>query len=71
VANKKILLDIAVLNPYVPQLSGSGFRFYRAFHGFEQAKIGYGGLVLGLSQFPLLPWLPQKMKLASKVVTKS
>ena len=30
-------------------------------------KLCYGGLVLGLSQFSLLPQLPQKMMLASKV----
>ena len=31
-------------------------------------KLGYGGLVLGSSQFLLLPKLPQKMMIASKVV---
>ena len=31
-------------------------------------KLGSGGLVLGLSQFLLLPLLPQKMNLSSKVV---
>ena len=31
-------------------------------------KICTGGLVLGLSKFPLLPQLPQKMMLVSKVV---
>ena len=41
---------------------------YRAFHRFGQAKISYGGLVLGSSQFLLLPQLPQIMTLASKVV---
>ena len=29
------------------------------YQGFEQAKIGNGGLVLGSIQFPLLPQLPQ------------
>jgi len=29
--------------------------FYRVFHGFGKAKYAYGGLVLGLSQFFLLP----------------
>jgi len=43
---------------------------YRGFHGFEQAKISYGGLVLGLSQFLLLPQHSQEMMLASKVVKK-
>ena len=41
---------------------------YRAFHRFGQAKFAYGGPVLGSSQFLQLPQLPQKMKLASKVV---
>ena len=31
-------------------------------------KLGYDGSVLGLSQFLLLPQLPQKMILALKVV---
>ncbi len=30
-------------------------RFYRAFHAFGQSKLGYGGLILGLSKFSLLP----------------
>jgi len=33
---------------------------YRVFQGFGQAKIPYSGLVLGSSQFSLLPQLPQK-----------
>jgi len=41
---------------------------YRAFHRFGQAKIANGGLVLGSSQFSLLPQLPYKMVLDSKVV---
>ena len=44
------------------------YMFYRAFHRFGQAEIAYGGLVLGLSQFSILPQLPLKMTLASKVV---
>ena len=31
-------------------------------------KLGYGGLVLGSSQFLILPHLPQKIMPASKVV---
>jgi hypothetical protein len=38
------------------------------FQQFRQAKFAYGGSVLSLSQFSLLSQLPQKMKLASKVV---
>jgi len=34
--------------------------YYRAFHEFGKAKLAYGGLILGLSQFKLLPLLPQK-----------
>ena len=41
---------------------------YRAFHRFGQAKFVYGGPVLGSSQFWLLPQLPQKIMLTSKVV---
>jgi hypothetical protein len=41
---------------------------YRAFHGFGKAKLPYGGLVLGSSQFSPLPQLPQKATLNSKVV---
>jgi len=52
---------------------GEGFlefngRFYRAFHGFGQAKFAYGGSILGLSQFTLLPQLPLKIMLQLKVV---
>ncbi len=42
--------------------------FYNAFQGFRQAKSANGGSILSSSQFLLLPQLPQKMKLASKVV---
>jgi len=38
------------------------------FQRFGQAKFPDGGLVLGLSQFPILPQLPQKILLDSKVV---
>ena len=44
--------------------------FYKAFHRFGQAKITYGGLVLGLSQFSLLPQLPKKMKLKWSKLTQ-
>jgi hypothetical protein len=42
--------------------------FYSVFQGFRQAKSANGGLILSSSQFLMLPQLPQKMKLASKVV---
>jgi hypothetical protein len=38
------------------------------FDRFRQAKFAYGGSILSLSKFLLLPELPQKMELASKVV---
>ena len=41
---------------------------YRAFHRFGQAKIAYGGLVLGLSQFSILPQLPPKIMPNSNLV---
>jgi len=41
---------------------------YRAFHGFVQAKFPDGGMVLGSSQFSILPYLPPKIPLHSKVV---
>ncbi len=36
--------------------------------GFSYAKFAYGGSILSSSQFLILPQLPQKMKLVSKVV---
>jgi hypothetical protein len=41
---------------------------YSRFQGFSKAKSANGGSILSLSQFMILPQLPQKMKLASKVV---
>jgi len=41
---------------------------YRAFRKFGQAKFPDGGLILGLSQFSILPQLPLKILLDSKVV---
>jgi len=41
---------------------------YRVYHGFGQAKFPLGGLVLGSSQFSLLPQLLQKTILNSKEV---
>jgi hypothetical protein len=39
----------------------------RVFHRFGQAKFDNGGSILSKSQLSLLPQLPQKMKLTSKV----
>jgi len=41
---------------------------YREFHGFGQAKIAYGGSILGSIQFTLMPKLSPKMMLGLKVV---
>jgi len=41
---------------------------YRAFHGFGQAKFPDVGSALGSSQFLVLPHLPPKILLDSKVV---
>ncbi len=38
------------------------------FQGFSKSKSANGGSILSLSQFLILPQLPQKIKLASKVV---
>jgi hypothetical protein len=41
---------------------------YSVFQGFGKAKFAYGDSILSLSQFLILPQLPQKMKLTSKAV---
>ncbi len=41
---------------------------YRAFQGFGQATFPNGGPVLGSSQFLIMPQLPPKILLNSKVV---
>jgi hypothetical protein len=41
---------------------------YSVFQGFSKAKSANGGSILSSSQFLILPQLPQKIKLASKVV---
>jgi hypothetical protein len=43
-------------------------KLHNELHRFGQAKLGYGGLVFGLSQLTQLPHLAQKMTLASKAV---
>ncbi len=44
------------------------FFSYSVFQGFSKAKSANGGSILSSSQFLILPQLPQKIKLASKVV---
>ncbi len=41
---------------------------YSVFQGFRQVKSANGGSILSSSQFLILSQLPQKVKLASKVV---
>ena len=41
---------------------------YSVFHRLRQAKFDNGGSILSSSQFLILPQLPEKLKLASKVV---
>ncbi len=41
---------------------------YSVFQGFSKAKSANGGSILSSSQFLILPQLPQKIKLTSKVV---
>ncbi len=45
-----------------------GFVFYSVFHWFVQAKFPNGGSILGSSKFSLLPQLPPKILLDSKMV---
>jgi hypothetical protein len=52
-----------------PKLCGNlKGNLYRVFHGFWQAKFPNSGLFLGSSQFSILPQLPPKILLDSKVV---
>jgi hypothetical protein len=44
------------------------FISYSVFQGFSKAKSANGGSILSSSHFLILPQLPQKIKLASKVV---
>jgi len=43
-------------------------QLYRVIHEFGQGKFSDGGLVLSSSQFSILPQLPPKIMLNSKVV---
>jgi len=51
--------------PLIPQLTQT---YYKAFHRFGQAKFPDGASVLDSSQFAILPQLPPKILLDSKVV---
>jgi len=53
---------------FFPRYIKTLYYFYRAFHRFGKAKFPDGGLVLGSSQFSILPQLPPKILLDSKVV---
>jgi hypothetical protein len=48
--------------------SRTEIRIYSVFQGFSKAKYANGGMILSWSQFLILPQLPRKIKLASKVV---
>jgi hypothetical protein len=50
------------------ELSTPDLSRYSVFQGFSKAKSANGGSILSSSQFLILPQLPQKIKLASKVV---
>ncbi len=75
--NKKLLQNI-VFSKATPTYFSSfklkqgryqtGFMLYSAFQGFSKAKSANGGSILSSNQFLILPQLPQKIKLASKVV---
>ncbi len=52
----------------VPLIRNLNLRDYSVFQGFSKAKSANGGSILSSSQFMLLPQLPQKIKLMSKVV---
>ena len=41
------------------------------YQGFGQAELGFGGLILGLSQFQVMTELPQKLLLTLKGVKRS
>jgi len=47
---------------------GNNIHWYSVFQGFSKAKSANGGSILSSNQFLILPQLPQKIKLASKVV---
>ncbi len=55
-------------NSVSAHINGMNQLYYSVFQGFSKAKSANGGSILSLSQFLILPQLPQKMKLASKVV---
>jgi len=46
----------------------SPFNWLKVFYGFGQTKFPNGGLVLGSSQFSIMPQLPPKIMLDSKLV---
>ena len=69
--------ETRAVQPYVVLTMASIVSFhlnlilYRSFHGFGQAKFAYGGLILGLSQFALLPQLMlglKVVKISSKII---
>jgi hypothetical protein len=59
---KTLLIALQKIVSYSPRL------YYSVFQGFSKAKSANGGSISSWSQFLILPQLPQKIKLASKVV---
>ena len=62
------LTCVELIHCQTQNAESSPIYFYRAIHRFGESKIANDGLVLGLSQFSILPELPYKMMLDSKVV---
>ena len=56
------------LSPWQFEVTLFIFKKYRVYHWFKQAQLGYGGLILGSSQFQLMTKKPQKLLLTFQVV---
>jgi hypothetical protein len=56
------------MQEFITNTEGTWTIEYSVFHRFRQAKFDNGGSILSSSQVLLQPQLPQKMKLASKMV---
>ncbi len=63
------LTESPTLRPKLPYIVKKHFvQTYSVFQGFGKAKSANGGSILSSSQFFIMPQLPQKIKLALKVV---
>jgi len=65
--------ESAVFSPVMVTITRKNPCFYRAFHGFEQARFSYDGLILDSSQFSILPQLnPKKCSIqVVKIIPKN